>query len=239
MMLNFRPLYSRLTPNQRPPLLFRSGELLEVNNEEIAIIRRDLLIKSYIDLRTMDEIEKQGKPRSLINAGIKWYHHPIADDNHYFRTKLCPDFFDYYDSYRCLLENNKHQFKNIFLRLISSYKERCLFACFAGKDRTGIVAILLLLLLEFKNAVIVNEYVQSGKYLLKEIDYFKQKWLSKNLSKEQYLYRIKPDPKTALLLINYIGQKYGSIHGYMSEIELDKKDYQEFVKTLQLDINLN
>lgn len=233
-MLNFRPLYNLTICKTERPYLYRSGELIEINGEEVEFITSGLKIKHYIDLRTPNEIIKNGKPEQLIKAGISWVNFPIKDNNHYFRTKNNPNYYDYYDSYKELLIHNKEQYKNIFLYLSSIYQQRCIFSCFAGKDRTGILAILILLLLDFKLEEIVYDYVASGKLLLENISYFENKWTQKGLTKKQYIDRLTPDPRTATLLIEHIKESYGGVKGYLQDIGLHHDAYQEMVCNLRL-----
>lgn len=228
-MINFRPLAYAKLKNKKRTLLYRSSELIKLNKLEIELISSKLSINVYIDLRTKDELLKKGKPNSLIEAGLVWKSFPIEDNNHYFRTKNNPNFYDYYDSYRCLLELNKGTIKALLEYLSLSFNKRCIFACYAGKDRTGIIAIILLMSMEFSKIDIIADYIESEKYLHKGIAYFRKNWLEKGLTKEAYRQRLTPHPNTVKLLIEYICNTYGSIWGYLDDIDIERKSYDRML----------
>jgi protein tyrosine/serine phosphatase len=231
-MINFRPLASAKLKDKNKALIYRSSELIKLNNEEIKHITDTLSIGSYIDLRTTDEILKRGKPE-LLMASLTWKSFPIEDNNHYFRTKNDPDFYDYYDSYKCLLELNKASIKALLEDLSLSSDKSIIIACFAGKDRTGIISIILLMSMAFTTSDIVEDYVESGKFLLSGIDYFESNWLSKNMGRAAYQKRLTPHPDTAKLLIDYINETYGGIQGYLEDIRLDFKPYHIMLTKLR------
>ncbi len=235
-MLNFRPLFNLQASAQAPSYLYRSGELIELSAEEVNFIAHDLKIKHYLDMRTVQEVDKNGKPEQLIDAGVTWINFPINDNNHYFRTKSNPDYNDYYDSYKELLVLNKEQYKNIIIHLAKVYKQGCIFSCFAGKDRTGILAILLMLFVGVERNDIITDYVASEKSLLNNINYFESKWTKKGLSKVQYAARLTPSPQTATLLIHHINSIYGGVSGYLDDIGLCHSDYQDMLLNLKLQL---
>ena len=232
-MINFRPLAYAKLKNKKRRLIYRSSELIKLNELEINLIVSKLSINVYIDLRTKDELLKKGKPDSLIEAGLIWKSFPIEDNNHYFRTKNNPSFYDYYDSYRCLLELNKGTIKALLEYLSLSFNKGCIFAFYAGKDRTCIIAIILLMFMKFSKIDIIVDYIESEKYLHKGIAYFKKNWLEKGLTKEAYKQRLTPHPNTVNLLIEYIFNTYGSIWGYLEDIELERKSYDEMLCALK------
>lgn len=223
-MINFRPLCEKKIIEPRETSIYRSGELVHLTHSEINNIVEDLGISYYIDLRSEAELTKRGRPLTLIKAGVHWQSFPIQDEDHYFRTKPFPNFYDYFDSYIGLLQNNEQQLKKIFIFLSENYDARCVIGCFAGKDRTGLVAILFMMLLGFTTEDIIHDYVESGRYLTQNIDYFEESWIKKGWTKEHYIHRLTPNSKTALLVIEYITEKYGNIDGYLENLGMQPKD---------------
>ena len=64
-MINFRPLAYAKLKNKKRRLIYRSSELIKLNELEINLIVSKLSINVYIDLRTKDELLKKGKPDSF------------------------------------------------------------------------------------------------------------------------------------------------------------------------------
>ena len=110
-MINFRPICEKKIIGPRETAIYRSGELVHLTHSEINNIVEDLGISYYIDLRSEAELTKRGRPLTLIKAGVHWQSFPIQDEDLYFRIKPFPNFYDYFDSYIGLLQNNEQQLK--------------------------------------------------------------------------------------------------------------------------------
>lgn len=237
-MLNFRPLCSEKILKNSYAFIFRSGELIHLDKIEIEEIVTNLSIKHYIDLRSPSEISLNGSPDLLIEAGINWQVFSMKDDNHYLRTIKFPTGTDYYSYYVHLLEVNKSILREIFVFINNQFHERCIFGCYAGKDRTGIIAFLLLKLFDFHEDDILNDYLASRISLVDNIDYFRKTWEKKGLTKEQYIARITPTKEPILLLCEYLSHKYGSIEGYFNDLNLEIEDFAHMSKAIKGCYNL-
>ena len=80
------------------------------------------------------------------------------------------------------------------------------------------------MLLGFTTEDIIHDYVESGRYLTQNIDYFEESWIKKGWTKEHYIHRLTPNSKTALLVIEYITKKYSNIDGYLENLGIQPKD---------------
>ncbi len=117
--------------------------------------------------------------------------------------------------------------------LTENYTKHLVFGCFAGKDRTGLLAILLTMLLKFSSEDIIHDYTSSAKPLLENINYFENNWKKKGWTKQDYLQRLTPSPKTASLVIEYIQTTFGSIEGYLASLGIQSECYVNMVAFLQ------
>lgn len=118
-----------------------------------------------IDLRTADE-EAQS-------------HDPLADDARFDYQRISLMGTEKMDlrqmmtsfpetlgaAYTQWLGSNQPQFKQVFARMAAQRDGTVLFHCTAGKDRTGIIAALLLDLAGVPHAQIVHNYAISAHYL--------------------------------------------------------------------------
>lgn len=120
-------------------------------------------IKSVLDLRgDKERAEKNDDILFLKENGVRYDVAPIFDILHYGDTtllkgKLSNDYID-------ILANHKEELLVVFKKL-SQLEKPVLFHCNAGKDRTGIVAMLLLGLNEIDSKTILEDYEKTEENL--------------------------------------------------------------------------
>ena len=95
--------------------------------------------------------------------------------------------------------------------------------CYAGKDRTGLLALLLLLKHNIPKNIILNDYLATGPSLLRNLDYFKENWVKKGLSRDEYAERMQPKKETLIRLLAHIESQYHGIQGYLELIGYNKQ----------------
>lgn len=130
----------------------RSDNTDELSDQDITYLK-NYGIKTVIDLRSENEIKNF--PDKLRNVkGIDWYNVDIKKGNKMSR-KLISDN-DYIELVKYTGDGNSQ--KKLF-DLIANLKEgTVLFHCAAGKDRTGVLAMLLLKLVGASDEDIVDNY---------------------------------------------------------------------------------
>ena len=128
------------------------------------------------------------------------------------------------EMYIGLLEKDQAQFREIFTLFANPKYKTMLFHCTAGKDRTGLTAMLLLGLAGVNNETIIEDYAWSqhlGPPILVE----------GNLSKlPQYLFESQPETMRAA--IDYLEKKHGSIRAYLSHIGVDSNQMRIILEKL-------
>ena len=157
----------------KPHLLYRSANLSKMKDNG-EYLQSKYNVKDVIDLRTDDEIKN--KPESL-NKDINYYHFPIATAKENptvskeTRMKMLkeisarPGGTKKYmrDFYPVMMRSEKAigYYKQIFKLLLEGKKdEAVLFHCTQGKDRTGIILMLILSALEVKKKIIIKQYMR-------------------------------------------------------------------------------
>ncbi|WP_010096607.1 tyrosine-protein phosphatase [Ornithinibacillus scapharcae] len=156
-------------------MLFRSGNLSRITETDKNRLR-EMGIKNICDLRDNDEVNKHPDP---ILEGVTWNHIPLIKDEevvrqpgdlNQFETKLMNSKpGEMLLSLNREMISNTLEFRRIFQLLIDNPTEPMLFHCMAGKDRTGVVAALLLSLLRVPREVIEEDYLYTNN-LLEEIE---------------------------------------------------------------------
>ena len=137
----------------------RSNVPSRLSDEDIAFLK-DYGLKAVIDLRMREEAEY--RPSSLSEVeGIAYYNIPFAED---LSLGTGGVHFSPKDHYISMIEGPTN-LKRIFSIMASQPEGAVLFNCSAGKDRTGIIAALLLLLAGVPREDIVADYQVTFTYM--------------------------------------------------------------------------
>lgn len=173
-------------------------------------------LEAVIDLRSDVEKEREASVWEKSNL-VDYYHVSLLDQSNSSMMKgTFPKSMA--ELYQGLLENNKEEFKTI-LKIISQYKDGCvLFHCTAGKDRTGVLAMLLLGLVEVEERVIVEDYAVTEKYM--EPVFKRQKEQLKQMGIEIPAYVLESKAKDMEQTIQFLNQRYGGIVPYLNTMEI-------------------
>ncbi len=154
--------------------LFRSDQLGLLTDNDIKTIVEDLGIKQVVDLRGKDELEVAGKGPLADHPDIEYFHLPVSeialarykksgnqkDRNH----KNDPDpknttvGFRYFR--RLMIE--APSFKTILTHLAENPKPT-IFNCVAGRDRTGLIAMLALGAAGVSYSSIADDYAGTAR----------------------------------------------------------------------------
>ena len=172
-------------------IFYRSGILNHLNDDAKKLLD-SLNLKYIIDLRSDGEIEY--KKDEYIPASTKYISASAITRKMYVNTSLDMTkekdnkedrLLDVYE----LLPFNNDAYKMVF-DFIKKGEVPILFHCSAGKDRTGVLAALILLLLGVKEEDIIKNYMDSLPYLYKEYKtdnvpdtwLVKEEWISTSLN---------------------------------------------------------
>ncbi|QGQ44108.1 tyrosine-protein phosphatase [Metabacillus sediminilitoris] len=133
----------------------RSSDMSKLTREDIVFLK-EYGVRTVIDLRGEDEIETHKNP--LAEEDFCEYHNIPFITERVSDITLSSYEVSMGDFYIDLLEQKNDQVKRIF-DAIDQAEEGCIvFHCAAGKDRTGILAMLLLGLAGVEKKDIVSNY---------------------------------------------------------------------------------
>ena len=133
-------------------LVYRSGALCFIRENDARKIDA-LGLKNIIDLRVPSEIKKEGGDRiSLMSVKPAVINLPMKSYRGFERL-----------SYESYMEDNPQALRGFFNTVADASKLPVLFHCSAGKDRTGIMAALLLDILGASREDIFDDYLQSQR----------------------------------------------------------------------------
>lgn len=157
--LNTRDLGGYVTGDRRTTaygVFTRSDKLRELDREDTKLLHH-YNVTTIIDLR--NDVEIADCPRALCNDNSFDYHHCKM-----FGDGRLPDTPEEVAESYFKMADEKQSVKAIMEVLLKA-KGCVLFHCSAGKDRTGVLSALLLLLAKVPQTDIVADYIATQAYL--------------------------------------------------------------------------
>lgn len=161
---NFRDLGGYPTSDGRSTCwrrLFRSDALHELTEADVSVLR-DLGLMSVIDLRTPTELERTGRGR-LADEPLRYAHLSVTVQEG-GESAAAPTQFqaDLADRYLWYLDVGAANLAAALRAIGDPAQSPVVFHCAAGKDRTGVLAALVLEILDVTRETIVQDYALTG-----------------------------------------------------------------------------
>ena len=153
----------------KPNMIIRGKSLYKIKEKDVQTLKSYNLSK-VIDLRTAVEMDE--KPNVKIDS-IKYLHMPvfkekmagITHEKEQSKLKMLLNMMSIENLYKLMVTDTYSisQLKNIIHEIMNSDNHPVLFHCTAGKDRTGVVAMLLLNILDVDEETIMKNYLEINK----------------------------------------------------------------------------
>ena len=138
--------------------LFRSDTLHELTGDDLEVLR-ELGLASVIDLRTKSELERTGRGR-LAEEPIAYLHASVLqEEGGESSAAPAPPDGDPAERYLWYLDVGRDALAKALTLVADPQNQPVVFHCAAGKDRTGVLAALVLDILRVAHPVIVEDYV--------------------------------------------------------------------------------
>ncbi|WP_414554651.1 tyrosine-protein phosphatase [Stenotrophomonas forensis] len=205
------------------------GRLTDADRDALAAAG----VKLDIDLRTADE---QAQSPDLLAKDDRFDYQRISlmGTEKMDLQKMMTSFPDSLgEAYVQWLGHSQPQFKQVFQRIAAQQDGAVLFHCTAGKDRTGIIAGLLLDLAGVPKAEIVHNYAISAHYL--------EGQPKDSAMNAQIMALIKQNPEIGRKMAGMSGtapdnmeqflaalhSQYGSAEGYLKSIGVSEQEIQQ------------
>jgi protein-tyrosine phosphatase len=224
-VLNLRELGGYPTATGRETLrrrLLRSDDL-----DKLAPVGQKTLIeyglRTVIDLR--DPQEAAGAPDvfAATAEGVGYYHLPFFDDEG--RRAGPPDLGVSKGSrYLAWLDLYPENIREIFRVMVAAGEGVTLFHCAAGKDRTGLVAGLMLALADVADDVIDADYAISAELLVPRIAELRAEAVLRGEDMILFERRAACLPETMQEVLDGLRAKYGGAEGYLRLIGLSEEE---------------
>ena len=212
-ILNIRDLGGYKTKDghfTKKSIFIRSNLIEKLEGDDISYLINNNIL-TIIDLREKEEIES--KPSYFQNdKRFNYYNVVLKGRNAPLNEEEIPL------TYMNIIDD-KDSMKKLFQIILKS-NYGVLFNCNLGKDRTGVVSMLLLKLANVDDLTIINDYSISDKNLEKVITeiYKKNPDLPKFLGRAKSWYMAKT--------LEIFNKKYLNIENYLNYLEFTKKDIE-------------
>jgi protein-tyrosine phosphatase len=204
--------------------VYYRGDSLHNLTEEDVVALQSLGVTLQVDLRSQQEVN--ARPSKLLGAkGIDYYNISLLDHIQSSNFENMPQNMS--DLYCDLLDNNHKKFAAIFRALIST-EGACIINCTAGKDRTGVIAMLLLSLAHVDEEIIVEDYAISAVNLSAFVSFQKAQSLSNGQELPNYIF--SSNPEDMKITIKHLKDKYKNAEGYFTMCGIIGEEIEELRK---------
>ncbi|MGH2377806.1 MAG: tyrosine-protein phosphatase [Candidatus Limnocylindria bacterium] len=174
--------------------------------------RRSLLddgVRTVVDLRGDEEIANEPNPFAEI-AGVRYIHRPLNDPGVVTKIQQVEDAVE---RYRIMLDENAERIAAI-VTVIAEAERSVLFHCFAGRDRTGIIAAILLRIVGVPDDVIVADYAVSDERLATRYEQWRAKQTPEQRARMDA--SIVEAEETIRGTLDHLDARYGGVEGYLT-----------------------
>jgi protein-tyrosine phosphatase len=194
--------------------VYRSDSLSYMSDEDVRHVMEVLGLRSVIDLRGHGEVSKFTHG-PLGTLGVRVSHVPIIDE-----TRPPPDGWD--DArekpldvlYLLMLERFAHRFVEVLRLVADENAQPLVFHCAAGKDRTGLVAMLVLGLLDVDPDVIAADYAMTSERMPLLLERHQARAAVGSIAEvEEQHFAV--DAVAMRAVIERVTTRYGSVEGYV------------------------
>lgn len=204
--------------------LFRADGLYRLNEHDLELVR-ELQLRSVIDLRTERERTERGV-FPVQHMPLQTHHFSIVDvtwsDGDPPQIEDAIEFLVW--GYREMLDIGAPRFAGALELLSQQDVLPAVFHCAAGKDRTGLLAALLLAGIGVSDDVICADYGLTQQAMIRTIA-----WAEMHMPEMARRYaEINPvflaaDPKAMEIILAELHANYGSVSEYVKHIGVSEQ----------------
>lgn len=208
--INFRDLGGYRSSDGRTVCrgcFYRSGGLYKMNDSELTFLK-SLHIRTLLDLRTKEEAAKKPDPvmpdvtvlqhSGVVSAGgeeIDFSPAGMKQLGEAGRTQI-ENMHKYYQ----MMPFHNEAFHILMQEVICGHVP-VLFHCATGKDRTGVAAMILLLLLGVPEQTVLQDYLLSN--------FYRRDVIRRHMEEDQAVIRLHPEREALLQLQHGVSPKIG------------------------------
>lgn len=197
--------------------VYRSDALHRLTPDDAAVLER-LGITRVVDLRSGAEVTKEGVGDF---AGARHLHVPLVEVSlSPYDPSLDWERIDLEDRYVEMLATGGRAIRAV-LESAAEPGACVVFHCTAGKDRTGVVAAVLLRALGVCDEDVVADYAASEVHLRDVFERWRAELASKRLPPDAVAYLTSSPPRRMRRMLAELDRRWGSTQAYLAAIGVD------------------
>jgi protein-tyrosine phosphatase len=214
--------------------LLRSGTLQDLTADDVSRLVKDMGVHTVLDLRLPDEAEREGSALADIPV-VRYLSLPLSSAGR-IRADAVADAaeIDIVAHYVALLEGSSENIVTAARVFTDEVNLPAVFHCAAGKDRTGVLAAVVLDAVGVGSAAIVADYAltqqrmrQISERLLRLETYREMRALSKGIKGAG-----TADEASMAAFLDQLHGQYGSGAGYLTAHGMDSSELAALRATL-------
>ncbi|MFA5307964.1 MAG: tyrosine-protein phosphatase [Dehalococcoidales bacterium] len=198
--------------------IFRSGEMHLMTDADTARFKEELQIKTVIDLRSARRVALTGSGR-VRETGAEYHNLPFSmivegDIDSQVLERFSSAGEIYY--YRIRLKEYAQRLLTALEIIAAAGNYPLVFHCNAGKDRSGMLAAVLLGALGVADEDIIRDYTLTAPFMKAFIARWDADPATADVHRNIPAYQKKADAASMALLLNMIKKDYGSVADYLA-----------------------
>lgn len=207
----------------RRGVVYRADGLHRLPIEEVERLA-SLGVRTVVDLRTAGEIDVAA---SMAAEGITVVHLPVLREvwaHERFDGDAVSDAVTFLvERYLEMLEEGTEAIRAIFGLVAAAESRPLAFHCSAGKDRTGVIAALLLSLVGVPDDDIAEDYTTSAAAMDKLVEWIRaQRPEAADAMAQQPAVFLSCPPEAMHVFLARVRDRWGSVEGYLEGIGVDE-----------------
>ena len=220
---NFRDLGGYRTHDGRTVAwrrLFRSAALHKMNDRDIARLKQEISPRAVIDLRSPKDPEKDPEVILIKEIGARYYPMPFRSASSSYvkdEAKAYANSTNMGEIYLCRISEQPFGKRLVdALEIIAETDNHPLiFHCSAGKDRTGVLAAMVLAAMGVVDEDVVEDYTLSAP-LMKDIrDRMTSDPDTAQGVKDLPDFQWEASAESMAAFLSLLRREYGSVDGYL------------------------
>ena len=205
-------------------VFFRADSMANLTEGDIAQLRK-LGVTLAVDLRSPEEVLK--KPSRLTGVeGIRYEKVPMIDD--ITTEDLQGDRpMPIRELYEKNIDRSQQAFGRVFRLFLENKEGASLFHCTAGKDRTGMLAMLLLELADVPEEIIIDDYAATEGFMRDIFEQMSEEMLRMGMKVPESTMHSAPENIEAAM--EHVRKKYGGARAYLALGGVSSSELDELV----------
>lgn len=184
-------------------------------------------LRSVIDLRSHHEAVEEPNPLATA-PGVSYHPIPLFDDLaptiKEVKARNSDDLL--LDLYMEALNAQSGAVRAVLATIAAAPEGAVLFHCTAGKDRTGIIAALLLGAADVERDDIVSDYALTGANIVPLVERLLARTRANGGDPVTHARFLRCEAPTMEAMLDHIERRHGSITGYLTDIGLSVSDIE-------------